>query len=59
MTLKQARKYSGIPEIPLRSQRAGILLYKSCRRQSLHATSAPNDSGDKTENEAKGKCREA
>lgn len=39
------------------------LLYKSCQMQSLHGTIGPNDSGDirrnATENEAKGKCREA
>lgn len=63
LTLKRAGKYSGMPEIPLRAERAGNPLYKSCQMQSLHETSAPNDSGDKrgdtTENEAKGKCREA
>lgn len=61
--LLRERGNSGVPEIPLGAERAGNPLYKSCHMQSLHETSAPNDSGDNrgdtTENEAKGKCREA
>lgn len=45
MTLKLAGKYSGMPVIPLRAVRAVNPLYKSCQMQSLHGTSAPNDSG--------------
>lgn len=36
-----------MPEIPLRAQRAGKPLYKSCQMQLLHETSAQNDGGDK------------
>lgn len=54
MTPKLAGKYSGMPAILLRAQRVVNPLYKSCQMQSLHGTSAPNDSrdrgGDATEN---------
>ena len=47
-----------MPVIPLRAARTVLnTLYKSCQRQSLHGTSAPNDSGTEGEMQLKKRQR--